>query len=138
MRARFEPGKAAPVPLPSLLYQNDPIRQSVQSLGRKWALLLVRDIAFLKLSRFVEFRRNNPGLSPRVLSRRLRELEREGILRREKTGKAVHYRLTSRGEDAGLILLAFLRYGLKNRSKPEPVGLPAKGSSPAHPSRGSA
>jgi DNA-binding HxlR family transcriptional regulator len=115
--------------LPALAYQNDPIRLSVQRLGRKWVLLLVRDIAFLKLERFGEFRRNNPDLSPRVLSRRLREMEREGLLRREVAGNDVRYRLTPRGEDAGLILLAFLQYGLKHHVGPaferaDPAGLP--------------
>lgn len=115
--------------LPALAYQNDPIRLSVQRLGRKWVLLLVRDIAFLKLERFGEFRRNNPGLSPRVLSRRLREMEKEGLLRREVAGNEVRYRLSPRGEDAGLILLAFLQYGLKHHVGPalghlDSAGLP--------------
>ncbi|HXQ94979.1 MAG TPA: helix-turn-helix domain-containing protein [Thermoplasmata archaeon] len=105
---------------PALLYQNDPIRQSVQRLGRKWTLLIVRDLAFLKLQRFGEFRRNNPGLSARVLSRRLRELEQDGIVTRSGSGATVRYRLTPRGEDAGLILLAFLNYGLKHHVGPRP------------------
>jgi DNA-binding HxlR family transcriptional regulator len=109
-----------PRPLPTLLYQNDPIRQSVQRLGRKWVLLLVRDLAFLKLTRFGEFRRNNPGLSPRVLSRRLREMEQDGLVVRERVGKSVRYRLTPRGDGAALILLAFLQYGLKHYVGPQP------------------
>jgi DNA-binding HxlR family transcriptional regulator len=105
---------------PALLYQNDPIRQSVQRLGRKWVLLLVRDLAFLKLSRFGEFRQNNPGLSPRVLSRRLREMERDALVVRTTVGRSVRYRLTPRGADAALILLAFLQYGLKHHVGPQP------------------
>jgi DNA-binding HxlR family transcriptional regulator len=104
--------------LPALVYQNDPILQSVQALSRKWILLLVRDLAFLSLNRFGEFRRNNPGLSPRVLSRRLREMEREGLIVREVDGREVRYRLTARGQDATLILLAFLQYGLKHQVGP--------------------
>ena len=111
MPRRSSPVTAAPA-APPLLYQNDPIRQSVQSLGRKWVLLLVRDLAFLKLRHFGQLRRNNPGLSPRILSRRLREMQKEGLLVREVDGKSVSYRLTARGDDAAIILLAFLRYGL--------------------------
>ncbi|MCI4318314.1 MAG: helix-turn-helix transcriptional regulator, partial [Thermoplasmata archaeon] len=107
--------------LPALLYQHDPIRQSVQRLGRKWTLLLVRDLAFLNLDRFGEFRRNNPGLSARVLSRRLREMEREGLVLRRTAGREVRYRLTRRGEEAALILLAFLNYGLKHHVGPQPT-----------------
>ena len=99
---------------PLLAYQADPIRESVKRLGRKWTLLLLRDMAFLKLTRFGQFLRNNPGLTPRVLSRRLAEMEEEGLLERIATGDRVAYRLTSRGEDAVFILLAFLRYGIKH------------------------
>ena len=82
-------------------YQNDPIRLSVQRLGRRWVLLLVRDLAFLKLRRFGEFRRNNPGLTARVLSRKLREMEREGLIARQQSGRDVQYELTPRGRTRG-------------------------------------
>ena len=102
-----------------LAYQADPVRESVKQLGRKWTLLLLRDMAFLELSRFGQFLRNNPGLSPRVLSRRLREMEEEGLVDRLQSGEEVSYRLTARGEDAVFILLAFLRYGMKHhKGKP--------------------
>ncbi|MGP8072608.1 MAG: winged helix-turn-helix transcriptional regulator [Thermoplasmata archaeon] len=120
-------------PLPALLYQHDPIRQSVSRLGRKWVLLLVRDMAFLKLSRFGEFRRNNPGLSARVLSRRLREMEHEGLVQRDVVGREVRYRLTTHGEDSALILLAFLQYGLKHHIGPLPpphAGSPSPQANP--------
>jgi DNA-binding HxlR family transcriptional regulator len=111
--------------LPVLLYQHDPIREGVQRLGKKWVLLIVRDLAFLGLKRFGEFRRNNPSLSARVLSRRLREMQRDGLVVREQMGQEVRYRLTSRGEDAALILLAFLQYGLKYYVAPIPSGRPS-------------
>ncbi len=100
-----------------LLYQQDPIRSSVKSVGAKWTLLILRDIAFLKLNRFGGIRRNNPGLTARVLSRRLSEMQQEGLIERNVSRDAVTYNLTSRGEDAIFILLAFLRYGLKHYSK---------------------
>ncbi len=99
---------------PLLAYQADPIRESVKWLGRKWTLLILRDMAFLKLSRFGQILRNNPGLTPRVLSRRLRQMQQEGLVERVVTKEKVAYRLTSRGEDAVFILLAFLRYGIRH------------------------
>jgi DNA-binding HxlR family transcriptional regulator len=77
-------------------------------------LLLLRDMAFLKLSRFGEFVRNNPGLSPRVLSRRLTEMQEEQLIVRREGSQGVRYRLTPRGQDAVFILLAFLRYGTRH------------------------
>jgi DNA-binding HxlR family transcriptional regulator len=100
--------------VPLLAYQADPIRESVKRLGKKWALLILRDMAFLKLDRFGQILRNNPGLTPRVLSRRLDQMEAEGLVHRVQEQVAVRYELTERGEDAVFILLAFLRYGIKH------------------------
>ena len=109
--------KERPRPIvPMLAYQADPIRESVRRLGSKWTLLLLRDLSFLHLAHFGELLRNNPGLSPRVLSRRLREMQAEGLIERVEDGAEVRYRLTSRGEDAVFILLAFLRYGMKHHA----------------------
>ena len=102
--------------MPLLVYQQDPIRNSVKRLGAKWTLLVLRDIGFLELRRFGEILRNNPGLTPKVLSKRLRDMQKEGLIDRKVSKDAVIYRLTSRGEDAVFILLAFLRYGLKHHS----------------------
>ena len=98
---------------PKLLYQQDPVRGSVKALGSKWTLLILRDIGFLRLERFGQILRNNPGLTPRVLSRRLRNMQKEGLVQRTVRSVRITYALTPRGEDAAYVLLAFLRYGLK-------------------------
>ena len=114
--------------MPQLLYQQDPVRESLRSLGAKWTLLVLRDIGFLKLNRFGQIVRNNPGLTPRVLSRRLRNMQSEGLIERIVKRDMVTYYMTPRGEDAAYILLALLRYGLKyhtpkirTRDKPLPT-----------------
>jgi DNA-binding HxlR family transcriptional regulator len=107
--------------LPLLAYQADPLRESVRRLGRRWTLLLLRDMAFLKLSRFGEFVRNNPGLTPRVLSRRLLEMQEERLIVRSEGRQGVRYRLTPRGQDAVFILLAFLRYGTRHHLNAAPA-----------------
>ena len=106
--------------MPQLAYQQDPIRNSVKSLGAKWTLLILRDIGFLKLKRFGEVRRNNPGLTARVLSKRLRDMQNEGLIQRKVSKDGVTYNLTSKGEDAVFILLAFLRFGLKHHASKGP------------------
>jgi len=103
---------------PRLAYQADPIRESLKVLGAKWSRLILRDIAFLGLHRFGEIRRNNPGLTARVLSRRLRQMVAERLLERTENGRGeVAYNLTSRGEDAVYILLAVLRYGIRHHMR---------------------
>lgn len=103
--------------VPKLVDQQDPIRESVKALGAKWTLLILRDISFLKLERFGQIMRNNPGLTPRVLSRRLRNMQQEGLVEKNVRKDAVTYHLTPRGEDAVFVLLAFLRYGTKHRPR---------------------
>ena len=96
--------------MPQLAYQTDPIRESLQLLGRKWTLLIIRDIAFLKLQRFGQILRNNPGLTPRVLSRRLEQMTKEGLVKKVKRRK------TGEEESYGY-QLAILRYGIKHCMK---------------------
>jgi DNA-binding HxlR family transcriptional regulator len=114
-------GRASERRLPRLSYQADPIRDSLNVLGRKWTLLVLRDIAFLKFRRFGEIRRNNPGLTARVLSRRLHQMREEGLLRRTESEDAVYYDLTKRGEDALYVLLALLRYGIRHHMNPKGI-----------------
>jgi len=71
-------------------------------------------MAFLQLDRFGQILRNNPGLTPRVLSRRLGQMQEEGLVERIAEDEQVRYRLSPRGEDAVFILLAFLQYGIKH------------------------
>ncbi len=99
---------------PKLAYQADPIRESLEVLGAKWSLLIIRDVAFLDLRHFGEIRRNNPGLTGRVLSRRLKEMVAAGILSRAEKRGEVEYGLTGKGEDAVFILLAVLRYAVRH------------------------
>jgi DNA-binding HxlR family transcriptional regulator len=82
--------------------------------GHKWALAILQDVAFAGLTRFSDIQRSNPGLTPRVLSRRLAEMCEHGILRKDGAGPAARYALTPRGEDAAFILLALLRYGARH------------------------
>lgn len=111
--AHLRRSRLYPRATPRLAYQQDPIRESLKILGAKWTLLVLRDIGFLKLNRFGQIVRNNPGLTPRVLSLRLRTMHKEGLIERTVKKDMVTYRLTPQGEDAVYILLAFLRYGLK-------------------------
>jgi DNA-binding HxlR family transcriptional regulator len=45
-----------------------PIRTSLGVLGKKWTMLIVRDIGFLKIVRLNRILESVPGLTPRVLS----------------------------------------------------------------------
>lgn len=97
-----------------------PLRAGLGCLGRRWALVVLRDIAFLRETSFGAILRRNPGLTPRVLSMRLRELRAEGLIARiEDVGdrRRVRYRLTGRGADAVPIVTAFIQYGIRHHAR---------------------
>lgn len=115
---------------PELAYQANLIARSLDVLGRKWTLLVLRDIGFLGLDRFGQIIANNHGLSPRMLSKRLRELARDGLVERIETGGHPRYRATDKGEDALFVLFALLRYGLRNCVQPDDAPLAQSQSRP--------
>ena len=95
---------------------NCPIATSLGVLGRKWTILILRDMTMMKKERFSEILRSTPGLTPRVLSNRLRELEREGMIARVEKRKGpnfVRWTVTEKGKDTIPILMRFAAFGSK-------------------------
>ncbi len=93
-----------------------PIKASMGVLGRKWAMLVLRDIGFRKIDRFNRLLESIPGLTPRVLSMRLKELEQDGIIEKVENGTtptAVKWTLTEKGRDTLPILMRFIAFGSK-------------------------
>jgi DNA-binding HxlR family transcriptional regulator len=85
-------------------------------LGKKWTLLILRDIAFLKIERFNQILRSLPGLTPRVLTLRLKELRESGIIEPvviQRGPKLVRWRLTKMGKDTIPILISFISFGAR-------------------------
>src|SRR5215218_2254120 len=89
------------------------IARALDVVGERWALLIVREL-LLGPKRFTDLRAGLPGLSPDVLSQRLRELEKAGLVLRRKlappAGSRV-YELTARGLALEPILLELGRWG---------------------------
>ncbi len=105
--------------LPQVPFEFCPIRASLGCLGRKWALLVLRDIAFQRDVTFSQILKRNKGMTPRVLSMRLRDLQREGVIQRfedPNDQRKVHYRLTRQGEDIVPILTALIQYGIHHHA----------------------
>jgi DNA-binding HxlR family transcriptional regulator len=102
--------------LPKVPFDSCPIRLTLGSLGRKWAFLILRDIAFRCDQTFSELLQRNSGLTPRALSIRLRDLKEEGVIERivdDADNRKVHYRLTRQGRDVVPILTALIQYGIR-------------------------
>ncbi len=81
---------------------------AVEVIGRRWTGAILR--AMLSgTERFSEIAATVPGLSDRLLSERLKELEAEGIAERvviPETPVRIEYRLTAKGRDLGAAIEA--------------------------------
>ena len=79
-----------------------PLRELLTRLGDKWSVLLILTLAKMpnQRGRFTEVKKNIPGISQRMLTATLRNLERDGILKREMFAEVppkVEYQLTDLG-----------------------------------------
>lgn len=103
--------------MPKLYGQLCPVARTVEILGDRWTLLIVRDL-FLGKRRFKEFLESSPGLPTRVLSERLKHLEAHGLIERVVYSQhplRAEYHLTDKGSSLEPVLAALARWGLEHR-----------------------
>ena len=96
-----------------------PIETAFERIGRKWAINILRDL-FLGKKRFREFLEANPELSGKVLSERLKELEKDNLVKKKivsKTPLKAEYELTERGNNLDKVLYEIIMFSMKNYSK---------------------
>ena len=58
--------------LPQVRFIKCPIKTSLGVLGKKWTILIIRDIGFRKIERFNRILESMPGLTLRLLSMRVK------------------------------------------------------------------
>jgi len=96
-----------------------PISLSLELLGDRWTLLIVRDLVFAGKTHFREFLLSDEGISSRTLAERLQTLQDEGIVTRSDDPthklKAI-YRLTEAGIDLLPVLATLGAWGSKYRN----------------------
>ncbi|MCI4336140.1 MAG: helix-turn-helix transcriptional regulator [Thermoplasmata archaeon] len=117
--ARSDAPFPAPGP-PAVPIKSCPIAASLGTLGRKWTLTILRDIAFFPDASFSLILRNNPGLLQRTLSLRLKQLSANGlIVKSADSNGARHprYRLSERGLQIWPILATLAQFGFQNRAE---------------------
>src|SRR2546430_15447968 len=81
---------------------------AVELIGRRWTGAILRAL-LAGITRYSDLVRAVPGLSDRMLSERLRELEAEGIIARSVAPTmpvCVQYSLTDKGRDLGAVVQA--------------------------------
>ena len=60
-----------------------PVATTVQLIGNKWKLLILRNLIYNGAQRFTDFPKTIPGISKKVLTDNLRALESDGLIERE-------------------------------------------------------
>jgi DNA-binding HxlR family transcriptional regulator len=95
-------------------FANCPVETSLGILGKKWTMAIIRDIGAYGVDRFNRLLKSLPGIPPKVLATRLKELEEESFLQKyvekEVPPRIVRWSLTEKGIDAiriGMMLGAF-------------------------------
>jgi DNA-binding HxlR family transcriptional regulator len=91
------------------------IAKSLDVVGDRWTLLIVRELALRGACRYTDLRNGLPGIATNLLAERLRELERAGVIAREDAPPPVAtalFRLTPRGEELCPVLEGLTRWGV--------------------------
>ena len=96
-------------------FERCPLEVSVDMIGRKWALQILRDL-FMGRNRFSDFLEFNPGLSGKVLSTRLKELQEQGLVEKRiipVTPLRVEYGLSEKGISLGDVLYQVALFSIR-------------------------
>ncbi|HET9933193.1 MAG TPA: helix-turn-helix domain-containing protein [Polyangiaceae bacterium] len=106
-----------------------PINASLELLGDRWSLLIVRDLVFAGLRTYKEFLNGEEAIATNILADRLTSLQAAGLITSERDpddGRKLVYRLTPKGFDLAPALLELGRWAVKYEAgvrRPEPLRL---------------
>jgi DNA-binding HxlR family transcriptional regulator len=91
-----------------------PIARSLELVGERWTILILRDLVRFGPRKFHEFEQSLPRISPNTLSARLKRLEEAGIIERrfyEQHPPRAEYLLTDKGRELRPVLRALFEWG---------------------------
>lgn len=93
------------------------INDTLNVISGKWKLPILGSILFGK-KRFTDIQRNIPKITPRMLSKELKELELNGVLVRtvyDTTPVSVEYELSETGKQITEVLDKMIEWGIEHR-----------------------
>ncbi len=94
-----------------------PVARTLDVIGERWTILLLRDLLLEGPRRFQDFQESLPGVAPNTLSARLKDLEKHGLVARRIYSEhppRLEYRLTDRGKSLGPVLKALRDWGKRH------------------------
>ncbi len=96
-----------------------PVKDALDILSGKWKLQIILSLSFGK-KRFKQIQREIPGLTPKMLSKELKELEINGLASRQVYDTlpvSVEYELTSYGKTLKPLIGELHKWGTKHRKR---------------------
>ena len=95
------------------------VNDTLNVINGKWKLPIISSLLFDK-KRFTEIQRNIPKITPRMLSKELKDLELNGIVKRtvyDTVPVSVEYELTKSAKLLSDVLDKMLEWGLQHRKQ---------------------
>jgi len=95
---------------------NCPVTPLLVMLQGRWKSQLLYELCMHDTVRFGQLRRDLPGITNTMLTKALRELEEDGLIRREQFNEVpprVEYSLTEMGRDLQPVFYAIMNWGVK-------------------------
>src|SRR5262249_54819989 len=96
-----------------------PVKDALDILSGKWKLQIILSLTFGK-KRFKQIQREIPGLTPKMLSKELKELEMNGLAARhvyDTLPVTVEYELTAYGKTLKPLIGELHKWGTKHRKR---------------------
>lgn len=93
------------------------INDTMNVISGKWRLAIIASVLFGK-KRFTEIQRNIPKITPRMLSKELKELELNGMIVRnvyDSIPVTVEYELSESGKSITEVMDKMIEWGIKHR-----------------------
>ncbi len=103
-----------------------PVSVSLERLGDRWSLLIIRDLMVRGYRTFKEFQQSGEGIATNILADRLLRLETTGIISQEidpEDRRRVNYRLTEKGIDLAPVMLELLVWGARHENTGAPCAV---------------
>ncbi len=100
-----------------------PVEITLRVIGGRWKVLILREL-LMGTKRFGQLHRSLNGITQKMLTQQLREMEDDGIVHREvylQVPPKVEYSLTELGASLHLVLDAMHQWGLKHKDAHPPA-----------------
>ena len=93
-----------------------PVDNTFKIVGKKFTVHILRNMMLLNQTRFNQFLESIEGVNPKTLSVRLKEMEKNGLIKRKiypETPVRIEYSVTEKGEALKPILMQMAAFSMK-------------------------